>query len=96
VRYSHVTVEDRKFIVRFDQRGNPQSIKERVVYEKGRPWEALQDKPYWHHSRGLGGPQTLPQRIIAAARIKAHIPNAETQAALRESRTLSDQAKEKT
>jgi len=93
VKGVHCIVDGRKFIVRFCRSGNPQGIKERVVYAKGRPWEALYDKPYWHHSQKLGGPATLPQRIIAAARINAHIPNEETQAAIRESRALAREQK---
>ena len=93
MRTIHCIVEGRYFIVVFDQKGNPQAIRQRGVYAKGRPWEALHDKPYWHHSARLGGPTTMPQRIIAAARIKAHIPNEETQAALREGREISQERK---
>jgi hypothetical protein len=65
-----VTIDGRKFIVDFDENGEPLRIKERKTYEAGRPWERLYNASYWdakHHS--LGGPDTLPVRIIAAARV---------------------------
>jgi hypothetical protein len=85
-----VTVKmfDRTFLVFFDERGTPLSIKSRKVYAEGRPFEALYNATYWHHSAGIGGPRTRPYRIIAVARQKAHIPNAETIMVLEESRHL--------
>lgn len=85
-----VTVElfSRTFLVFFDDRGTPLSIKVRKVYAEGRPFEALYNGTYWHHSAGLGGARTRPVQIINAARQKAHIPNAQTIAALEESRHL--------
>lgn len=85
-----VTVKmfDRTFVVFFDDRGTPLSIKTRKVYAEGRPFEALHNSPYWHHSAGIGSARTRPYQIIRAARQKAHIPNAATIAALEESRHL--------
>lgn len=82
----HVKLEGRRFVVRFGPEGEPRSIKVLKVASPGRPWEALYASPYWHHSAPLGGPRTIPSRVVKAARMKAHIPNAETRAALRESR----------
>ena len=73
----HVKVDDRKFVVRFDQHGDPTSIKQIKVSSPGRPWEALYAAPYWHHSAPLGGPNTMPSRVVAAAREKLRAEAAE-------------------
>lgn len=64
-----VTVDGRKFIVDFNEAGEPVRIKERKTHGTGKPWECLYNAPYWnakHHK--LGGPDTLPMRILAAAK----------------------------
>ncbi|QDP53494.1 MAG: hypothetical protein GOVbin4933_40 [Prokaryotic dsDNA virus sp.] len=64
-----VTVKDKgqTFLVFFDEHGNALSIKRRKVYAPGRPYEALYNAPYWHHSAKLG---PRPKRIVEAARAK--------------------------
>lgn len=64
----HVTVDGRKFVVDLDGDGKPLSIKERKLHAPGEHWECWFNAPYWHHSRKLGGPKTMPSRIIAAAK----------------------------
>lgn len=90
LKLNRVSVDmfDRKFIVAFDDTGAPRSIKTRKAYAPGRPFEALFDAPYWHHSQGVGRPTSKPAKIISAARLKGHIPNEETCAAMQEARAL--------
>lgn len=64
----HVTVDGRKFVVDLDGDGKPLSIKERKLHAPGEPWECWKNASYWHHSMKLGGENTLPRRIIAAAK----------------------------
>lgn len=65
-----VLVDDRRFIVDFDGAGRPIRIKERKKQRPGHAYlERIVELPYWsakHHK--LGGPKTLPFRIITAAR----------------------------
>ena len=78
-----VCLDGRRFIVRF--LGNrPMSIKERKIYAQGKPFEALYDAPYWHHSHKIGSNRTKPARIIKAARIAGRIPNDETLEAMKD------------
>lgn len=65
----HVRLDGKLYIVRFED-GEPRSIKVRKTYEPGRPWQALYDSPYWHHSAPLGAADSTPSRVIAAARLK--------------------------
>lgn len=83
-----VWVEDDsdKFKVTFDNEGNPLSVKVRRTHAEGRPWEAIHDSPFWHHSMN---PSKRAQRIIKAAREKGHIPNKETVEAIHESREIA-------
>ena len=71
-------VDGQRFMVGFDQSGNPQWIKECKVFPKGHPDKLIYCRPYWSPPQKLGGPQTLAQRIIAAARIKALAPERKT------------------
>lgn len=66
-RRERVKLGKQLFIVSFDDEGNPRSIKQRKTYAPGKPWSALHDAPYWHHSASLGGPKTKPRRIIEQA-----------------------------
>jgi outer membrane translocation and assembly module TamA len=68
MREVHVTVDERKFIVKLYENGEPHSIKQRKLYAPGKPYEAWYNAPYWHHSAKLGGPNTRPQRILAETR----------------------------
>lgn len=79
-----VEVDGRRFIVTFDGEGNCNNIKQRKIHDPGRPWEAIYHAPYWHHSAKLGGPNTLPRRIIAAAREKEKAKALETRDQFRE------------
>ena len=83
-------VDGEIFSVGFDQSGNPQWIKECKVFPKGHPDKLIYGLPYWSHPQKLDGPQT---QIIATTRIITHIPNEETQAAIRESRALAREQK---
>jgi hypothetical protein len=85
----HVEVDGKTYVVRFNLAGGPLSIKERRLHALGLPWECWHESPCWHHSKGLGGPKTRPQRILAAARQKAHIPNDETKSAMLEAREMT-------
>lgn len=42
------SIDERKFIVKFDDDGKPLQIKERKIYCKGTPYEGLYNAPYWH------------------------------------------------
>lgn len=64
-----VKVDGRVFVVNLDAGGKPQSIKERKVYAPGKPWGRVYNASYWHKSHKLGGPDTMPARILAAAGI---------------------------
>jgi hypothetical protein len=83
---TRVELHDRNFIVTFDSKGEPLNIKERKMYDQGPHMNGWYNAPYWHHSAKLGKPHTMPQRILKEARIKAHIPNAETIKAILSSR----------
>lgn len=65
-----VTINNRRFIVEFDDAGEPTNIKERKTLHAGHPYlERLYNAPYWsakHHS--IGGPKTIVSRILAEAR----------------------------
>lgn len=65
-----VLVDDRRFTVEFDEDGSPRRIKERKrVHPNHSYLTNVAEFPYWsakHHR--LGGPNTLPVRIIAEAR----------------------------
>lgn len=63
-----VKFKGRKFVVRFDEAGDPHSIKERKLYAPGKPWQCWKNAPYWHHSAPLGGPKTIPRKIIEMAK----------------------------
>jgi hypothetical protein len=69
----HVEVDGKKYVVRFNLTGDPLSIKERRLHAPDLPWECWYEAPCWHHSKGLGGPKTRPQRILAAARQKMQL-----------------------
>lgn len=63
-----VTVDDRRFIVDFDEQGEAVRIKERKKFGIY-PLDGWYNAPYWsakHHK--IGSPKTLPARIIAAAK----------------------------
>ena len=64
-----VTVNNRRFLVDFDDAGQPVRIKERKVLHAGHPYlEHIYNAPYWsakHH--GIGGPKTLVARILEEA-----------------------------
>lgn len=48
-----VSMENRVFIVDFDENNNPLRIKERKMYAKGSPFEAFYNATYWnakHHN----------------------------------------------
>lgn len=63
-----VRVDGRTFIVDFDDAGEPLRIKERKKYG-AYPLDGWYNAPYWHAKHHvLGGPNTLPVRILAAAR----------------------------
>lgn len=65
-----INLDDRRFIVFFDDHGEPLRIKERKRIHPDHPYlTSVYDYPYWHakHHK-LGGPTTLPVRILAAAR----------------------------
>ena len=64
----HVTVDGRRFVVTFNEAGEPRVIKERKLYAPGTPFEMIGNYPSWHHTHKLGSAKTMPQRIIAAAR----------------------------
>lgn len=66
-RRERVVLDKELFIVSFDDKGKALSIKRRKTYAPGRPWSALYDSPYWHHSKPLGGQKTKPRRIIEQA-----------------------------
>lgn len=56
------------YFVRFFEDGKPQSIKKRVLRNKGHKYlEAWHNQSYWHHSRELGAEWTKPSRIVALA-----------------------------
>ena len=61
-----VILDDRKFIVTFDDDNNPLIIKERKKYGKY-PIEGWYDAPYWHKSHKLGSEKSRPVRIIKKA-----------------------------
>lgn len=61
----------RHFIVEYDADGEVLRIKERKTYGAGEPWERLYDGPYWKAgTHSLGNGDTLPKRVIAAAKAK--------------------------
>lgn len=62
-----VCVGGRTFTVTLLPDGRPASIKERKVYAPGKPYEAIYHSAYWHKSMKLGGPKTMPRRILEAA-----------------------------
>lgn len=69
-----IETDGRTFIVSFDDAGRVRIVKERKVYQPGRPWEALYDAPYWHfsHRRPQRG---LAFRVISEAeRRRAEAP----------------------
>lgn len=71
-----VTVDDRKFIVDFDDAGQPLRIKERKKKNPGHPYlEVIYDAPYWHagHHK-IGKPTSLVARILAAATLERKEP----------------------
>lgn len=81
-----IEVDGRKFIVFRDADGNVERIKERKIYEEGRPWERIYDQQIWQHGYKMPTrPSSLIQRILRAE----HKPNAETVAALIEAREMS-------
>lgn len=65
-----VNINNRHFIVEFDDTGAPVRIKERKTLHAGHPYlEHVYNAPYWsakHHS--IGGPKTLVSRILVEAR----------------------------
>lgn len=69
-----VTLGSRKFIVDFDEAGEPIRIKERKLYRPDHRFLAVvADAPYWHarHHR-VGNPRTLVARILEAAKKARH------------------------
>jgi hypothetical protein len=68
MNFKFVKIGGRTFIAEFNAKWKPIRIKERKIYEKGRPWEYIYDVSYWsakHHK--LGSTKTLPFRIIKKA-----------------------------
>ncbi|MFA5898836.1 MAG: hypothetical protein WC829_06950 [Hyphomicrobium sp.] len=69
-----VTLGTRRFLVDFDDAGEPVRIKERKVLHAGHPYlEHIYNAPYWsakHH--GIGGPKTLVSRILEEAKKGDH------------------------
>ncbi len=61
-----VILDDRKFIVTFDDDNKPLLIKERKKYGQY-PLDGWYNAPYWHHTHKLGSAKTLPFRIIQKA-----------------------------
>lgn len=64
-----VSVGSRKFIVDFDDAGEPIRIKERKVLHAGHPYlEHIYNAPYWHakhHKKGRAS--SMVSRVIEAA-----------------------------
>lgn len=46
-----LTIDNRTFIVKFDDAGAVRAIKERKLFAPGRPWAAIHDATYWHRSQ---------------------------------------------
>lgn len=69
-----VTVNNRRFLVDFDDEGKPVRIKERKVWHAGHPYlEHIYNAPYWSAKhQGIGGPKTLVARILEAAKASTH------------------------
>ncbi|MBB18650.1 MAG: hypothetical protein CMP20_04155 [Rickettsiales bacterium] len=70
----HLKLGGRRFIVKF-RRGQAMSVRERVLENEGEPWEAFAEKSRWHHSKPLGGPNTLYRRVIRMVRKRDGILN---------------------
>ena len=63
-----IKIDDRLFIVVFDDSGRPDRIKEEKIYGRGEFYEHIYHSTYWsskHHK--LGSAKTLPSRIIELA-----------------------------
>jgi hypothetical protein len=68
IDHRRVKINGRIFIVDLDEKLTPLRIKERKIFEKGRPWERFYDITYWHAGHhALGASWTLPRRIIEKA-----------------------------
>ena len=68
MNFKFVKISNRTFIAEFTFDWKPIRIKERKIYEKGKPWEHIYDIQYWsakHHK--LGSAKTLPAKIIKKA-----------------------------
>lgn len=67
----HVQLERRHFIVEFDEDSEVLRIKERKNYDYGPGMSGVYNASYWvASSHVLGTGNTMPKRIIAAARNK--------------------------
>lgn len=66
-RPRHVWLDGRRFVVRFDSKGEPRAIYERKIYQPGTPMEAFYDAPYWNSAhRKAQDPDAMVSRILRA------------------------------
>ncbi len=64
-----VTVDGRRFVIKFWNNGEPKIIHERKVREVSPGVEQYYDDTYWHPSqRPIGPPGSITRRIVEAAR----------------------------
>jgi hypothetical protein len=46
-----ISLDNRTFIVKFDNAGAVRAIAERRLFNAGHPWECIGDVTYWHRSQ---------------------------------------------
>lgn len=64
-----VRLEGRRFLVTFDEAGEPQIIKERKIHAPGTYMAAWYNAPYWHKSHRIPAkPGSMVSKVLAEAK----------------------------